>query len=421
MNQTPITYTTTIYPFGEPGIIQSNNWVLWDSDASNPLTISFDSNLSVMSIWIPQLTGPVTFYSGDTATGTPFYVSGGAGSELVPIPVDTLDVTMVGSGGDMYVYYTSLVLDPFRQGVIGNQVTAVTATLPVLSSGGTQPNISLQVPLAIIYGGTGTATPVGVVAASGSGIIITGSFPDQTISTDFGGLGVITNVTGTPPISVNVSGTVADVSLTGIVPLSNGGTNQSSPGWANTAPLGGATPGAGIHIGGTIFDAGSWTFTNVGVTSIETDDSSIDTGDLRITGAGGIATSTTGAKIIIDGSGISGGFAKQLQVTGTNPSGTLSILLPAGTWIVEGLVSGLSANEVASAGTCTVTLSSGSVDGWDSSQYNRTAAASDIVTSAGSTTITATLTCTGGGSGDVTVNSHATSGFFVLRATPKAT
>jgi hypothetical protein len=420
VSQTPITYTQTIYPFGEPGIIQSNDWVLWDSDASNPLTISFDSNLSVMSIWIPQLTGPVTFYSGDTPTGTPFYVSGGAGSELVPIPVDTLDVTMVGSGGDMYVYYTSLVLDPFRQGVIGNQVTAVTATLPILSSGGTQPNISLQVPLAIGYGGTGTATPVGVYALSGFGIIVTGSFPDQALSLDFGGLGVVTAVTATSPLS-STGGTTPNIALTGVVPLGNGGTNQTDPGWTNTAPLGGATPGAGIHIGGTIFDPGSWTFTNVGVTSLETDDSSIDVGDLRITGAGGISTSTTGAKIIIDGSGISGGFAKQLQVTGTNPSGTLSILLPSGTWVVEALVSGLSANEVASAGTCTVTLSSGSVDGWDSSQYNRTAAASDIVTSAGSTTITATLTCTGGGSGDITVNSHATSGFFVLRATPKAT
>jgi len=290
---TPINYSTTIYPFGEPGLIQSNNWVLWDSDALNPLTISFDSSLSVKSIWIPQLTGPVTFYAGDTATGTPFYVSGGAGSELVPVLVDTLDVTMTGSGGDMYVYYTSLVLDPFRQGVIGNQVTSVTATLPVLSSGGTTPNISLQVPLAIGYGGTGTATPVGVTAAPSGGILVTGSFPDQTLSFDFSGIGVVTAVTASSPLS-STGGATPNISLTGTVGLGHGGTGQTSPA---------LNAGPGISVTGTIFQptgGSAWTVNNIGVTSLSADSGPTETGDLTIAGGNACTTTASGSTITID-------------------------------------------------------------------------------------------------------------------------
>lgn len=291
-------YNTTIYPWGQPFQAQDNNWTLWNSDDLNPLTLSFDTGLGVTSIWIPALTGPVTCYAGDTATGTPFYITQGAGSELIPVPTSTIDVTMVGSGGEMYVYWTTLVLDPFRQGVIGNQVTAVTATLPILSSGGTQPDISLQTPLAIIYGGTGSASPVGVQAAPSSGIIVTGSFPDQTLSLDFSGLGVITNVIGTPPINVVVASSVATVSLGGIVSLSHGGTNQPNPGVIN---------GNGISVTGTIFDPGSWTISNIGVTSLTGDSGPTITGDITLHGKGGIVTSGSGATISIDGSGV--GFA----------------------------------------------------------------------------------------------------------------
>jgi hypothetical protein len=423
MNQTPITYSTTIYPFGEPGLIQSNNWVLWDSDALNPLTISFDSNLSVMSIWIPQLTGPVTFYAGDTATGTPFYISGGAGSELVPIPVDTLDVTMVGSGGDMYVYYTSLVLDPFRQGVIGNQVTAVTATAPILSSGGTQPNISLQVPLAIGYGGTGTVTPVGVVAASGSGVIITGSFPDQTISLDFAGLGVVTAVTATAPI-YSSEGTTPNISLTGIVAQAQGGTGTADPGTANGSALHGATPGAGIAITGTIFDASNWYFTNLGVLSIGDGNANALTGDLLLESTdGSVVISYPGAGgpgnayELVNLQATSGSLGKTKQLTGTNPSGSLSLTLPNGNWIVQTYASGLDAPEVSTGGAvATLTLSTGPVAGFNGAQYTRYVMCADTVSSSGSTVVTATLASSGG----VTVNDNYSAVFLVLTATSVA-
>ena len=418
MNQTPITYSTTIYPFGEPGLIQSNNWVLWDSDALNPLTISFDSNLSVMSIWIPQLTGPVTFYAGDTATGTPFYISGGAGSELVPIPVDTLDVTMVGSGGDMYVYYTSLVLDPFRQGVIGNQVTAVTATLPILSSGGTQPNISLQVPLAIGYGGTGTVTPVGVVAASGSGVIITGSFPDQTISLDFAGLGVVTAVTATAPLN-STGGTTPNISLSGVVPIGNGGTGTADPGWANTeSKPGGLGSGSGIAITGTIFDASNWYFTNLGVLSIGDGASNALTGDIELESSDGSVVISYpgggGGYGLINLQATSGSLGKTKQLTGTNPSGSLSLTLPNGNWVVQSYASGLDAPEVSTGGAvATLTLSTGPVAGFNGAQYTRYVMCADTVSSSGSTVVTATLASSGG----VTVNDNYSAVFLVLTAT----
>ena len=62
----------------------------------------------------------------------------------------------------------------------GGTVTAVTATSPLFSSGGTAPNISIGAPIPIINGGTGTATPVGVSA--GQGISIIGAFPAQTVA-----------------------------------------------------------------------------------------------------------------------------------------------------------------------------------------------------------------------------------------------
>jgi hypothetical protein len=58
-------------------------------------------------------------------------------------------------------------------------VTGVTATVPLSSTGGAAPNISLTNPLPIVNGGTGTATP-GLVA--GTNITLTGVWPNTTIN-----------------------------------------------------------------------------------------------------------------------------------------------------------------------------------------------------------------------------------------------
>ena len=405
-------YGVQIWPWGQPFQAQDNNWVLWNSTALNPITLSFSNGLPVKSIWIPALTGPVTCYNGVTATGTPFFVTQGAGSELIPVNVDTLDVTLVGSGGDMYVYYTSLVLDPFRQGVIGNQVTAVTATLPIISSGGTQPNISLQVPLAITYGGTGTSTPVGVAAAPSSGIIVTGSFPDQTLSLDFAGLGIITGVAGTPPIGTIQFGTVVTVFLSTPLAWVYGGTQTSTPGTTNTSHLGGATPGAGIAVTGTTFDENTWTFTNIGVTSLTGDTGPTETGDITLQGAGGIVVEGSGSTMTIDGTGVNG-VAKMSKLSSPPSAATLTIHVGTGNWLVTTYCIGLAITASDGSHVATVTLSTGGIGGFDDNQFQREAWITDIFTGPG--TITSTAAVSGSG---WSINSHYSYASFVLQATP---
>jgi hypothetical protein len=81
--------------------------------------------------------------------------------------------------------------------------------------------------------------------------------------------------------------------LSGIVPLANGGTNTSDPGWANTETRpSGLTKGAGISIEGTIFDAGNWYFTNLGVLSVGDGASNALTGDITLESTGGTVAIT---------------------------------------------------------------------------------------------------------------------------------
>jgi hypothetical protein len=60
-------------------------------------------------------------------------------------------------------------------------VVTLGVTAPIVNTGtATNPVLGLTNPLAVGYGGTGTATPAGVSA--GSGIAVAGSFPAQTVS-----------------------------------------------------------------------------------------------------------------------------------------------------------------------------------------------------------------------------------------------
>jgi len=63
-------------------------------------------------------------------------------------------------------------------------VLSVTASSPLDSTGGQNPNISLPSPLPIANGGTGTATPN---LTAGTNITITGTWPNQTIFASGGG------------------------------------------------------------------------------------------------------------------------------------------------------------------------------------------------------------------------------------------
>jgi hypothetical protein len=118
----------------------------------------------------------------------------------------------------------------------GGTVTAVTATAPIVSSGGTTPNLTLNtVPVA--SGGTGATT-----LAANNVLLGNGGSALQTVAPGSSGNVLTSNgttwqstalpasvsaVTASAPLSSS-GGAVPNVSLTGIVPVGNGGTNKSS-------------------------------------------------------------------------------------------------------------------------------------------------------------------------------------------------
>jgi len=116
---------------------------------------------------------------------------------------------------------------PFLPGIpsggSGSGVSNVTATLPIISSGGTNPNISLQTPLPVIDGGTGTTIPSLI---AGTNVTITGAWPDQTINST-SGVGTVTAVTGSGNIlssggtTPNIT-TVSSPTFPGLVTASSG-------------------------------------------------------------------------------------------------------------------------------------------------------------------------------------------------------
>lgn len=108
--------------------------------------------------------------------------------------------------------------------------------------------------LPIANGGTATATPALV---AGSGVTISGAWPNQTISATGSG-GTITSVTASSPLASS-GGTTPNISFTGTLAAANGGTGITSPGasgnvltsdgtnWASSAPAAsGITAGKSI-------------------------------------------------------------------------------------------------------------------------------------------------------------------------------
>lgn len=124
------------------------------------------------------------------------------------------------NGGNQFYY-------PFLPGIpssgSGSGVTGVTATLPIISSGGTAPNISLQIPLPVIDGGTGTTIPTLI---AGTGISITGPWPDQTINAT--NTGTVTSVTASAPITSS-GGATPNIALTAPLALIYGGNATATP------------------------------------------------------------------------------------------------------------------------------------------------------------------------------------------------
>jgi hypothetical protein len=276
----------TAYTFQPGSDYPSGRIVKWDNttpDGGNSILLQIAGNpldptsIPIREIYLPVIYGAINFYIGQTTTvgGTIDYTTQGSGCETVDFDgVFFVVLEYVGGypGQPAYVFLRNLPTGAFRTGPLGAQVTTVTATAPIVSSGGSAPNISLEVPLAVIYGGTGTTAPQLI---AGSGITITGTDFDWTISSS-GGNGIqdlkITNSASPsdPPANVtNPTGPTTTINFNTPFDLTNGGTGFSAPGYTNGSGLMGNPSGAGIAItdNTTIFDPSSWTFTNTGVLS----------------------------------------------------------------------------------------------------------------------------------------------------------
>lgn len=403
----PTDYAVQVYPLGQSGPLGSDQWVEW-GDANPgyvPYTVSFASGLAVKSLWFPAPQGPMSFYAGDSATGTPFYQTAGAVAELVPIPNDAPVVTITGPSVGFWFYASSVPFTPFSAGT--PPVLDVQVIAPIVNEGSSSaPVIALATPLAVAYGGTGQVSPSLI---AGANINITGSWPNQTISATQGAGGVQT-VSANQPLYLSGSAQNPTINLTTPLVTGYGGTGVSNPYLKG---------GTGIDVNGshgTDDDSFQWTVDNTGVTSLGP---GAVTGAVVITSADGSVTITNpgGGQDIdlsVDFFGSTPVFGKRLALSGTNPSGTITLgPLPSGTWLLEAYVAGLDAAEGTSADVATISLSTGAAGGMDGSQYTRFIACADELTSSGSATPSATLTC----SGTVTVNSHATNVFLVFKAT----
>ena len=268
-------------------------------NANNP------SAIPIREVYFPVILSPIAFYLGYQGVPVgvePDYVTEGSGCECVDFDAFSFITLHYPSGtypGAIYVFLRSLPTGAFRVGPLGAQVTAVTATLPIISSGGSTPNISLDAPLPILFGGTGTPTPQLI---AGTGINITGTPFDWTIS--LAGSGFISEIEGIAPITVTGGmGPTTQIGLNTPLALNFGGT-----GYAN--PL--LTAGTGISITGNIFQPSgpnAWTIVNDGVTS-------------AVPGTSG--PTQTGAVLFESKDG-------SLAITGDNPNNALNFEVANGT------------------------------------------------------------------------------------------
>ena len=283
---------TNYYPFnsGENFI---GAWVTWNY-AQGPLTIFANGpetsanppQQAVQSIWIPVINSPITVT--DSTGLNPPYTTQSSGEEVIPVDTGQFSVTLSAPAttGSTQIYVSAKAFSPFRLGPTGSQVTSVTATAPIISSGGTTPNISMTLPLPVTDGGTGSTSPTGVSA--GSGVTVTGSFPNQVISATSG---TVASVGASAPLASS-GGTNPVISIATPIPITDGGTGTNNPG---------LNAGPGINVSGNIFQTAGpnqWKITNIGVTTFDGQGGDVTTnavGGIAITGSGGVVRVDTTA------------------------------------------------------------------------------------------------------------------------------
>jgi len=290
----PTNYDVQVYALGQAGPLGSDAWLQWGGPGNptfGPLTVSFVSGLAVKSLWFPDPQGPMSFYAGDSATGTPFYVTDGSVAELVSIPNDAPVVTITGPALPFYFYASTIPYTPFRTATPPTVDVGVQAPITNLGTG-VDPIIGLDTPLAVIFGGSGSGDPSLI---AGTSVVITGSWPNQTISVIQGAGGVQSVAVNAP---ITESGTAANpvIGLETPLPVNDGGTATANPY---------AEGGAGINVNGAtgVQDQSfQWLITNTGVLSINPAALGALTGAILLDSSGGTIaiTNPTGNKINLE-------------------------------------------------------------------------------------------------------------------------
>jgi hypothetical protein len=154
------------------------------------------------------------------------------GSDFVEISKSVIDLTAnvkgilpVANGGTGVATSTGTV-----NVVLSNSPTLVTpilgtpASVTLSNATGLPLTTGVTGILPIANGGTATATPALV---AGSGVTISGTWPNQTIAATGSG-GTITSVTASSPL-VSSGGTSPNISFTGTLAPANGGTGLTTP------------------------------------------------------------------------------------------------------------------------------------------------------------------------------------------------
>ena len=208
-------------------------------------------NTSGTGISVPAGKATLVYNNGtNVVDAASYFTSLTLGSALPVLSGGTGVTTSTGSGNN--VLSTSPVLTTPNLGTPTTLVLTSATGLPLTSG------VTGLLPIA--NGGTATATPALV---AGTGVTISGTWPNQTINATGTG-GTVTSVAG--------AGTVNGLTLTGTVTSSGsltlGGTLSGVANAALTNSSVTVTAGTGMSGGGAVALGSSITLTNAGVTSI---------------------------------------------------------------------------------------------------------------------------------------------------------
>jgi len=156
-------------------------------------------------------------------------INAGTGSVVIRGTGPTTGVTVL-SGYKVLVAWNGSDFVSVAKSLI-SLTSDVTGTLPIANGGTgttstTFTNLTTNVTgvLPLLNGGTGVTTPALV---AGTNVTITGSWPNQTINASGSSGGSVTAVSASSPLASS-GGTSPNISLTGTVPIANGGTNSTA-------------------------------------------------------------------------------------------------------------------------------------------------------------------------------------------------